>query len=84
MGNRHLKCPVCGLEEDRDLIAAINLGMRGAQATQMAPDANENPRAMKGKLKNGVKRTPHFFNSLLVAQPALLRPGGRAPAERLD
>jgi len=30
--NRRLKC---GLEEDRDLIAALNLGMRGAQATQM-------------------------------------------------
>ena len=52
MGNRHLKCPVCGLEGDRDLIAAINLGMRGAQATLMASDADEAPRAMRGKLKN--------------------------------
>jgi len=40
VGNRRLRCPNCGLEEDRDLIAAINLGMRGAQAAQMAPDAN--------------------------------------------
>ena len=53
VGNRRLRCPVCGLEEDRDLIAAINLGMRGVQAAQMAPDADEVPRAMRGKLKNG-------------------------------
>jgi len=52
VGNRRLKCPVCGLEEDRDLMAALNLGMRGARAALMAPDADENPRAMKGKLKN--------------------------------
>ena len=50
--NRRLKCPVCGLEGDRDLIAAINLGMRGVQAALMAPDADEAPRAMKGKLKS--------------------------------
>jgi len=48
MDNKRLKCPVCGLEGDRDLVAAINLGMSGAQATRMAPDANENPRAMCG------------------------------------
>ncbi|OYT52496.1 hypothetical protein B6U66_01700 [Candidatus Bathyarchaeota archaeon ex4484_135] len=53
VGNRRLKCPVCGLEEDRDLIAAINLGTPHAQATLMAPNADGNPRAMKGKLKNG-------------------------------
>ena len=58
--NRRLKCPVCGLEEDRNLIAALNLGMRGAQATQMAPDADENPRAMKGKLKMGRSLDSHF------------------------
>jgi len=61
MGNRRLKCPVCGLEGDRDLIAAINLDMRGAQATQMAPDANENPRAMKGKLKKGDRTNAPIF-----------------------
>ena len=66
VGNRRLKCPNCGLEGDRDLIAAINLGMRGAQATLMAPDADEAPRAMKGKLKNeGRWLGPHFFNSLV-------------------
>ena len=61
VGNRRLKCPVCGLEGDRDLVAAINLGMRGAQATLMAPDADENPRAMKGKLKMGAKLTALIF-----------------------
>ena len=63
-GGRRLKCPACGLEEDRDLIAALNLGMRGAQATQMAPDADENPRAMKGKLKMRAKLKALIFNSL--------------------
>ena len=61
VGNRRLRCPACGLEEDRDLIAAINLGMRGVQATLMAPDADENPSAMRGKLKNeGVKAPMNF------------------------
>ena len=64
VGNRRLKCPVCGLEGDRDLVAAINLGMRGAQAAQMAPDADENPRAMKGKLKMGDHNSTPIFNSL--------------------
>ena len=63
MGNRRLKCPVCSLEGDRDLIAAINLGMRGAQATLMAPDANETPRAMKGKLKMGAIARPPFLTA---------------------
>jgi len=53
VGNRRLRCPICGLEGDRDLIVALNLGMRGVQAAPMAPDADESPRAMRGKLKNG-------------------------------
>ena len=80
MSNRRLKCPVCGLEEDRDLIAAINLGMRGAQATQMAPDANETPRAMKGKLKNGGHSSTLIFQQLDIALAGRRRLGGKGEA----
>jgi len=46
-------------------IAAINLGMRGAQATLIAPDADEAPSAMRGKLENeGVMRASHFSTAL--------------------
>ena len=74
VGNRCLKCPNCGIKGDRDLIAAINLGMRGAQATQIVPDADENPRAMKGKLKMGVELT-----ALIFQQPASDRKSPQGP-----
>jgi len=50
-GGRRLRCTSCGFEEDRDLIAAMNLEMRGAQAALMPPKADATPRSDAGGVR---------------------------------
>ena len=47
-GYRRLRCPNCGLEADRDYIAALNLSMRGFPAALMAPEPDVAPNGMRG------------------------------------
>jgi len=47
-GYRRLRCPKCGLEGDRDYIAALNLSMRGIPAALMAPEPDVAPNGMRG------------------------------------
>ena len=47
-GYRRLRCSNCGLEADRDYIAALNLSMRGFPASLMAPERMQSQEAMRG------------------------------------
>ncbi|PCN50428.1 hypothetical protein B6U99_04505 [Candidatus Geothermarchaeota archaeon ex4572_27] len=48
-GYRLVGCPRCGFSGDRDLVAALNIGMRGAQAALIAPNPDEAPREDEGE-----------------------------------
>ena len=47
---RTLRCPYCGLMGDRDHIASLNIRMRGAQATLIAPDPDDTTRMDEGEV----------------------------------
>ena len=71
-----LVCPRCGREYDRDLMASWNIALRAlkaigcgaSQAALSAPDADENPSAMRGKLKNGGQAMAPVFQQPVSAR----------------